>query len=97
MLFVKISYNGHQQLRFTRTNMGLGGPEEDHQLHHCCWTGRVGDCKYHMSIFELSYVAQGPLNCFVRNSRQVQCYILSLYEKGMLARNLAEMIMIGIN
>jgi len=21
---------------------GLGGPEEDHQLHHCCWTGRVG-------------------------------------------------------
>ena len=22
---------------------GLGGPEEDHQLHHCCWTGRVGD------------------------------------------------------
>ena len=20
---------------------GLGGPEEDHQLHHCCWTGRV--------------------------------------------------------
>ena len=23
--------------------MGLGGPEEDHQLHHCCWTGRVGE------------------------------------------------------
>ena len=22
---------------------GLGGPEEDHQLHHCCWTGRVGE------------------------------------------------------
>ena len=43
MLFVKISYNGHQQLRFTRTNMGLGGPEEDHQLHHCCLTGRVGE------------------------------------------------------
>jgi len=21
---------------------GLGGPEEDHQLHQCCWTGRVG-------------------------------------------------------
>ena len=21
---------------------GLGGPEED-QLHHCCWTGRVGE------------------------------------------------------
>ena len=21
---------------------GLGRPEEDHQLHHCCWTGRVG-------------------------------------------------------
>ena len=23
--------------------MGLGGPEEDHQLHHCCWTGCVGE------------------------------------------------------
>ena len=22
---------------------GLGGPEEDHQLHHCYWTGRVGE------------------------------------------------------
>jgi len=22
---------------------GLRGPEEDHQLHHCCWTGRVGE------------------------------------------------------
>ena len=21
----------------------LGGPEEDHPLHHCCWTGRVGE------------------------------------------------------
>ena len=21
----------------------LGGPEEDHQLHHCCWTGRVDE------------------------------------------------------
>ena len=20
----------------------LGGPEEDHQLDHCCWTGREG-------------------------------------------------------
>jgi len=24
-------------------NQGLGGPEEDHQLHHCCWTGRVSE------------------------------------------------------
>ena len=22
---------------------GLGGPEEDHQLNHCCWAGRVGE------------------------------------------------------
>jgi len=22
---------------------GLGGPEEDHQLHHCCCTCRVGE------------------------------------------------------
>ena len=22
---------------------GLGGPEEDHQLHHHCWTGRVSE------------------------------------------------------
>jgi len=34
MLFVKISCNGHQQLRITRNDMGLGGSEEDHQLHH---------------------------------------------------------------
>ena len=25
------------------TIWGLGGPEEDHQLHHCCWTGRVSE------------------------------------------------------
>ena len=24
---------------------GLGGPEEDHQLHHCSWTSRVGKQK----------------------------------------------------
>ena len=22
---------------------GSGGPGEDHQLHHSCWTGRVGE------------------------------------------------------
>jgi len=22
---------------------GLGGPEEDHQLHHCCWTVRISE------------------------------------------------------
>jgi len=22
---------------------GLGGPEKDHQLHHCCWTGCVDE------------------------------------------------------
>jgi len=22
---------------------GLGGPEEDHRLHHCCWTGHVNE------------------------------------------------------
>jgi len=22
-------------------DLGFGGPEEDHQLDHCCWTGRV--------------------------------------------------------
>jgi len=27
---------------FERT-WGLGRPEEDHQLHHCCWTGRVSE------------------------------------------------------
>ena len=25
------------------TIWGPGGPEEDHQLHRCCWTGRVGE------------------------------------------------------
>jgi len=28
---------------FVATIWGLGGPEEDHQLHHCCWTGRVSE------------------------------------------------------
>ena len=22
---------------------GLEDHDEDHQLHHCCWTGRVGE------------------------------------------------------
>ena len=29
--------------QFLFSLMGLGGPEEDHQLHHCCWTGRVSE------------------------------------------------------
>jgi len=28
---------------FISIQWGLGGPEEDHQLHHCCWAGRVGE------------------------------------------------------
>jgi len=28
---------------FSASIWGLGGPEEDHQLHHCCWTGRLGE------------------------------------------------------
>ena len=27
----------------SESHSGLGGPEEDHQLHHCCWTGRVSE------------------------------------------------------
>jgi len=30
---------------------GLGGPEEDHQLHHCCWTGRVSEREEEESIY----------------------------------------------
>ena len=29
----------------------LGGPEEDHQLHHCCWTGRVGEREEEEEVF----------------------------------------------
>ena len=39
---------------------GFGGPEEDHQLNHCCWTGRVGEReeeKYQF-VFKLSYDVQ---------------------------------------
>jgi len=31
---------------------GLGGPEEDHQLHHCCWTGRVGEREEEGDLFD---------------------------------------------
>ena len=30
-------------MRITKITWGLGGPEEDHQLHNCCWTGRVDE------------------------------------------------------
>ena len=34
----------HQNSAETQTGEGcIPGPEEDHQLHHCCWTGRVGE------------------------------------------------------
>jgi len=47
--------------------LGLGGPEEDHQLHHCCWTDRVGEreeeeeyklysCKHTQSCLMISIV-----------------------------------------
>ena len=46
---------------------GLGGSEEDHQLHHCCWTDRVGEreeeeeyklysCKHTQSCLMISIV-----------------------------------------
>jgi len=30
---------------------GLGGPEEDHQFHHCCWTGRVEGPQYTQGMY----------------------------------------------
>ena len=33
---------------------GLGGPEEDHQLHHCCWTGRVSEREEEGSIVQFT-------------------------------------------
>jgi len=31
---------------------GLGAPhEEDHQLHQCCWTGRVGEREEEEDLF----------------------------------------------
>jgi len=43
--------SNHQPASITRKSnsaspeiiWGLGGHEEDHQLHHDCWTGRVGE------------------------------------------------------
>jgi len=33
---------------------GLGGLEEDHQLHHCCWTGRVGEREEEECFFRIT-------------------------------------------
>ena len=37
---------------------GLGGPKEDHQLHHCCWTGRVEEEERwsYVSLIDPKYV-----------------------------------------
>ena len=34
---------------------GLRGSEEDHQLHHCCWTGRVSEREEEVSIINITY------------------------------------------
>jgi len=39
-----------------RCRQGIGGPEEDHQLHHCCWTGRVSEREEEDKIFEILLV-----------------------------------------
>ena len=44
----EFSLEGHRTVAFSNSASpeiiwGLGGPEEDHQLHHCCWTGRVSE------------------------------------------------------
>ena len=43
----------------------LGGPEEDHQLHHCCWTGRVSEREEEKDypvakLFELALISNAP-------------------------------------
>ena len=44
----EFSLEGHRTVAFSNSASpeiiwGLGGPEEDHQLHHQCWTGRVSE------------------------------------------------------
>ena len=34
---------------------GLGGPEEDHQLDDCCWTGRVGEREEEEEDYQLDH------------------------------------------
>ena len=35
---------------------GPGGPEEDHQLHHNCWTGRVDEREEEEEDDDLIYI-----------------------------------------
>ena len=44
----EFSLEGHRTVAFSNSASpeiiwGLGGPEEDHQLHHHYWTGRVSE------------------------------------------------------
>jgi len=46
---------------------GIGGPEEDHQLHHCCWTGRVRE-REEEEVLVMSHVV-------VRDTKYCKGYI----------------------
>ena len=52
---------------------GLGGPEEDHQLHHCCWTGRVGE----REVVEEEEEEEEEVKVY-------QCKINSLFDKHLV-------------
>ena len=43
MLFRYVTDTNQSESASPEIIWGLGGPEEDHQLHHHCWTGRVSE------------------------------------------------------
>ena len=38
---------------------GPGGTEEDHQLHHSCWTGRVGEREEEEDLVYIQFNSMG--------------------------------------
>ena len=43
MLFRYVTDTNQSESASPEITWGLGGPEEDHQFHHHCWTGRVSE------------------------------------------------------
>ena len=70
---------------------GLGGPEEDHQLHHCCWTGCVGEREEEdereRQIQDLLFICSGSQQkC--NNIRLTGFHALQLYTVYSLGQHL---------
>jgi len=67
--FLSIPTSLQKQL-IPETIWGLGGPEEDHQLHHCCWTGRVSEREEEDKNNNVEDWRNGLLRMFFVNSSE---------------------------